>query len=353
LLAVKLAAKLNEAGFDIPLQRIFQSPTVAAMAASLDETVHTSPVGRPIDEIDTIIVPIQTRGNKPALFVVAPAGGVVYPYFHLARLLNDTQPIIGLQDPAQAGAPATPRSVQAYAALYLEAMRRVQPHGPYHLLGWSFAGCVAYEIALQLEREGEPPGLLCLVDTRVRDRRSRGVLSTIRHFTNQAVVVVGVTVSIYSLLLNGFYLLAARARRRAVDPGAGWAEKIKQQWASLWMRAMLRKSEFAHLIPEDSQLAMAAVPTFAVTVNILRLNSAAGIRYKPERSTISATLIRAGGHVFGESHDTTESYGWDELVGELRVHTVPGNHAQMFTSPSVEALAGVLQAELDRVNATG
>ena len=56
------------------------------------------------------------------------------------------------------------------ARVYIEQMRTVQPSGPYALVGYSFGGLVAFEIAQQLIAAGEKIELLCLLDTYVNER---------------------------------------------------------------------------------------------------------------------------------------------------------------------------------------
>lgn len=58
-----------------------------------------------------------------------------------------------------------PNGVEALAAHYLADMRRVQPVGPYHLVGHSRGGVIAWEMARQLGESGAEVGLLCLIDT--------------------------------------------------------------------------------------------------------------------------------------------------------------------------------------------
>lgn len=43
-------------------------------------------------------------------------------------------------------------------------IRETQPHGPYHLLGYSMGGLVAYEVAVGLQAAGEQVALLALLD---------------------------------------------------------------------------------------------------------------------------------------------------------------------------------------------
>jgi thioesterase domain-containing protein len=55
--------------------------------------------------------------------------------------------------------------IEALAAHYIEELRTVQPNGPYFLIGYSWGGLVAYEIAQQLTANGEVVELVALVDT--------------------------------------------------------------------------------------------------------------------------------------------------------------------------------------------
>jgi len=48
---------------------------------------------------------------------------------------------------------------------YVNAVRSVQPHGPYHLLGWSFGGIVAYAMACRFQQVGERVALIAIMDS--------------------------------------------------------------------------------------------------------------------------------------------------------------------------------------------
>ena len=48
-----------------------------------------------------------------------------------------------------------PDSVEQLAVGYVQRIRALQPEGPYRLAGYSFGGVLAYEIAQQLESDGE------------------------------------------------------------------------------------------------------------------------------------------------------------------------------------------------------
>jgi thioesterase domain-containing protein len=81
------------------------------------------------------------------------------------KYLNNKRPIYGLQSPAYSMDISEFRTVEDVANEFLRQIKRVQPHGPYHMLGWSFGGYVAHEIAALLECEGETVKMLGLMDT--------------------------------------------------------------------------------------------------------------------------------------------------------------------------------------------
>ncbi|MGI5379091.1 amino acid adenylation domain-containing protein [Streptomyces sp. CA-251387] len=56
-------------------------------------------------------------------------------------------------------------SFEAVARYYLDHIRKVQPAGPYSLLGWSFGGIVALEASAQLARAGEKIDNLFVIDS--------------------------------------------------------------------------------------------------------------------------------------------------------------------------------------------
>jgi pimeloyl-ACP methyl ester carboxylesterase len=73
-----------------------------------------------------------------------------------------------------------PGSLPDMASDYVEQIRTVQATGPYYLLGWSFGGMVAQEMAVQLREAGHQVAGLILVDSYPRRDLADG-LSDVRH----------------------------------------------------------------------------------------------------------------------------------------------------------------------------
>ncbi|MEU8900981.1 amino acid adenylation domain-containing protein [Nocardia sp. NPDC048505] len=116
-----------------------------------------------------VLLPIRVDGERPALFCVHPSSGMSWTYLGLAEALAPGRPIYGLQAPDLSGREAPVGSIEEFADRYVREIRAVQPDGPYHLLGWSFGGLIAHQIAVRLERQGARVGVLALLDADTAD----------------------------------------------------------------------------------------------------------------------------------------------------------------------------------------
>ena len=155
LLAVRLLTALQQAfGIELSLSKLLQTPTISAMAKKLDalKSVAWTP-----------IVSLQNQGQQNPIFCLHAAGGHVLAYRKLAMQLGKQQPVYGLESPG-VNNQALPTSFEQLASFHLTAIRQQQPQGPYHLLGWSLGGVLAYEIARQLQNLGETVAVLALID---------------------------------------------------------------------------------------------------------------------------------------------------------------------------------------------
>ncbi|GAA3866337.1 non-ribosomal peptide synthetase [Streptomyces sedi] len=156
LLATRLIGRVRQVlGVELGIRALFEAPTVQALAARLESGTEEDPLA--------VLLPLRAGGDRTPLFCFPPANGLSWSYTAFLAHLDPAQPLYGLQSPVLRGAPH-PESMEEMAALYVQAMRTVQPHGPYRLLGWSFGGNVAHEAAVLLRRSGEEVELLALMD---------------------------------------------------------------------------------------------------------------------------------------------------------------------------------------------
>ncbi|MGI5365949.1 amino acid adenylation domain-containing protein [Streptomyces iakyrus] len=159
LLAAGLIGRLHEAlGVEIGLRSLFEAPTVAELAERLDTG------GGPGGEFD-VLLPLRRAGEGPALFCVPAAGGLGWSFAGLTRHIPDRHPLYALQSPGLSDEAEQPATVEETAARYVERIREVDPHGPYHLVGWSVGGLIAHEMAVRLRASGAEVALLAVLDS--------------------------------------------------------------------------------------------------------------------------------------------------------------------------------------------
>lgn len=113
-----------------------------------------------------VVIPVRSEGNLPPLFCIHDGDGTACFYQSMARHLPPARPAFALESP-ELGAPepGAVATVEDTACRYLETIRRIQPAGPYHLIGASFGGLLVYEIARRLLEQGEAVRFAGMVET--------------------------------------------------------------------------------------------------------------------------------------------------------------------------------------------
>jgi len=173
LLAARLVTRIrDELGERLELRTLFEAPSVAALVERLGESsAEDDPADRggasgvqPESDPQRVLLPLRARGGRTPLFCVHPGAGISWVYFGLLAHLDPDQPVYGIQARGLTEVDGLPASVEQMAADYAGHIRRLQPTGPYRLLGWSFGAVVAHAIAVQLQESGERVELLAMLD---------------------------------------------------------------------------------------------------------------------------------------------------------------------------------------------
>ncbi len=121
------------------------------------------------------VVPLQPEGADPPLFLLHELGGNLFCYRQLVLRLGTARKIYGIEYPGQDRDPIPHLSIPEMAEIYVGAIKKIQPEGPYFLAGFSFGGMAAYEVARQLQASGDHVGMLVLLDALNRDGLVEGV----------------------------------------------------------------------------------------------------------------------------------------------------------------------------------
>ncbi|MEG4226170.1 amino acid adenylation domain-containing protein [Microcoleus sp. N9_B2] len=311
LLAARLLAEVEKVfGKKLPLSAIFQSPTVEQLADILREPEWSSP------SPSMVVIQPGTGSYKPPLFCIHVLGRGLEFYRPLLNHLEQSQAILGLSTQIMDENLAPPNRVEELAAYYIKEMQVFQPHGPYFMLGVSFGGTVAFEIARQLDAKGEKVALLGLLDTYGPDA-----------FKNLPQVKRGQRAMKVLHMTPGVFL------RKTQSNLAGKVESITNQ---IWRIS----SKFYQAIGRP-------LPIELENFTHRELNEEALRHYVAGVYSGGATIFKAVESAI--LFDADPALGWGEVVaGGIEIHEIPSDHLGMLKEPHVRILGEKLQAAVDR-----
>ncbi|GAA2749731.1 AMP-binding protein [Amnibacterium kyonggiense] len=148
-------------GIELASTDLLRSPTLREFAEQVRR-------GAAANEAHPDFVHLRVRPADRRVFCFAGAGALALQFLPLARRLEGFD-VTAFQAHGLEKRAKPDWTVQAHARRALEHIRRLQPNGPYRLLGHSFGGLVAFEIAQRLRAEGEEVAVLGLIDTFLPD----------------------------------------------------------------------------------------------------------------------------------------------------------------------------------------
>ena len=306
LLALDLVARLRSTcGLAVSVATFFEQPTVEQLAC----------VGRRGASAFSPLVPLQTAGTGAPLFFVHQAGGNVMAYLALARQLAGRRPFYGLQAVGMDGITDPLTDVAAMAAVYVDAIRTVQPHGPYHLGGHSMGGKVALEMARHLEASGERVARLTVVDVPGWAEEAfeiPGDASALTHIVGQIEDHYGCRLDVTDL--------------------------AELDEAAQYERVMTRMAEQQLVAPGTSRDELRGL------LRVYKANMQAVLRYRP--ASVRADITAVVSTELAARAPGDASVGWQALTsGRVTVHVVPGTHLSILKAPVVAQVADVLASD--------
>ncbi|QIR36060.1 amino acid adenylation domain-containing protein [Tolypothrix sp. PCC 7910] len=337
LLAVRCLQQINKQ-FDseVPLSTLFLNPTIESLATSLSSKTDFIP--------SSPLVSIQPTGSNPPFFCVHPIFGVVFPYYELAHHLGKNQPFYGLQSIGIDGETPLTR-IEDMASHYIEALRSVQPKGPYFLGGWSFGGWVAFEMAQQLQKSGEEVALLAVLDTVAPIQENIPSLTKSFKF-----LLTTVMRYIWPFFLDYLCLITAPGKNRInslISQVPNFNKFVQLLQRNLFSHFILKEDATANLISEESQLRLLSELAIPSILRVFYANSQAVLNYVPQVYPKQIHFFRT--KVQSTITEKEPSMGWNQLAAEgTEIHHIPGNHLTMLRKPQIQVLAGQLKACIEK-----
>jgi len=188
--------------------------------------------------------------------------------------------------------------MEELASHYIKEMQQMQPRGPYYLMGFSFGGMIAYEMACQLVANGHQVNFVGLLDTYLKKEK----LSMPFH-----------------RYIHKFYRQGPRRLLELVKEKAKALMESNQYGTDFWPRIYTSAPDIA-----------------------------CGASYQPKSYNGRVTLFQ-GFEWDGFFCYATPEHAWKKHLGDrLEVQLVPGAHFDMCMEPHAEILAARIRICMDK-----
>jgi thioesterase domain-containing protein/acyl carrier protein len=309
LTGVQLLSEIKKTyELDLGLSVLFEARTVRQLAEYIRKSSDgASDVFMPWSPL----VPIQPKGEHAPLFVVSGLGGNVIKFHSLAFHLGQNQPMLGLLPRGLDGNDTFHSRIEEMAADYVAAIRGAQPQGPYHIVGYSFGGIVAFEVAQQILAMHSSVALLGLFDTME-----------------------------WHYLLNSRSRLAPSARLKLLYKRFQSAFGEDKGFDFLKTGLKLRFSKLMKRSATTTAGGLTPQLELIETLNISAANN-----YNPKIYPGTLTLFRSTQRVDDEGND--ELLGWGGLAaGGVELQNINSTHFDILREPAVIELAQKLKPYL-------
>jgi acyl transferase domain-containing protein/thioesterase domain-containing protein/acyl carrier protein len=360
LLAVQVINKLKrKTGKVLPLTALLEAPTVETLAALIEPppaagegeaasapaaaagnaATASAPMAR-------TVVRIRPGGDKRAIFFVHDGKGETLLYRTLALKLDAGHPIYGLQPEMRSDGSYVHTRIVDMAAAHVDALRSVQPEGPYLLTGLCAGGVIAFEMARQLQDVGQQTlfvGIMDAADVHAEEKPFRLTQNRLNRFLGtlndagggSTLQRIGKAVPKMLAKTKNFALYEVQSRLEQFQN----ARKVKA------MRDQAERGDAVTPVAEEDH-----------GLDFLKMYEVAHKEHQPQG------VFRGGDVVLframkGDGSAADEAYvdiyadpllGWGPRVdGEIAAHDVPGGHSSMLQEPHVGVLAQAMQASID------
>jgi len=308
LLAARMLTRVHAVfGRRVTLNNLFRAPSIRQLAQLL-ERKHS----RDFDFRQ--MVKLQPNGSRPPLIAINNTG----TYYPLAKCLGEDQPVISMQlfDPS-VKMDAMPETLEEVAAGYVQLIQRVQPKGPYALMGWCVAGALSFEIARQLVALKQEVSNLYLMDAWAPRYIQRQPIP--RRWIAAFSLRLQLMLADWRLVASGDKSFASFILERNLVKGL----------ASAWQR--IRR------LPVLTSAAAEQISEEAYDEWLLHYLQSITAKYQPGHFPGKLTLFRSVHEPTGWFFDPLA--GWGAHADEVELVMVDGNHFTMFHETGARQMA--------------
>jgi aspartate racemase len=317
---------------NLPLSVLLQAPTIEQLAIGL---THPEPMRS--------LQLIRAGGAKEPIFFIHDGVGEILLYRTLASHLDPERPIYGILPLADAQRPILHTRIEEMAAYYVQLIRSVQPEGSYWLAGLCAGGVLAYEIARQLQAQGNTISMVALMEAVSPTAELKSGLVANQRMNRLTQAMQGQEKANLLVRMAKFGTIVGRkvVNTIAYEISSRIQQKVEaiqfqvfrycldRQWTPplLISPTSVRKT---YLFAEQSY-----VPSTPFEGDVLLL-----------RATVGEGIDRPYHECYADP-----LFGWESLVTQkVCVYDIPGGHSSMLQAPHVGVLAERIQAYMDQVS---
>jgi amino acid adenylation domain-containing protein len=347
LLGTKLIAQIQkDFQTDLPLRFLFESPTIAGLAARIEAKGEQLSDLQGERQTYSRVFKLQSGQRQKAIFCFPYAGGFQDEYFNftrLARLMGADYSFYGLRARGTDGVLQPYHRIEDMAADYVTEIQKVQPHGPYFLLGECGGSPEAYETARQLRTRGEEIALLAVFDS-----RSPGPLHLHRYLKRRLTARLRFRIILITDSWAWKYLKAkAEVHLREIRPLNG-GERLRYLFAQLRKAGSvvsdLRRANTTPFQPVsmDGNGADPHASRHMARARKARYLARSRYRHPPYDGRVTL-LVNEEWYAWHRRHDSDSTLGWARLAaGGVEVYKIPGNH-ETYITENIQVVAEVLE----------
>lgn len=309
LLAARLVTEIeNRYAKKIPISRVFQASTPEALALLIRQDDGNN--------LPKSCVPLKSGNSKPTIFAIHNLGYGLEFYLPLAQYLDKDTSLYGLSS-SFSDEPDKPhfRDVIGSAKYYVRELQQIQPQGPYHLLGVSFGGLIAYEMAQQLTSQGHEVNFLGLLDTYYPDQNATYKPSLQKRLTGH----------LRKIQNEGISHILKRIQ---------WRFGATQDY----LRFIVYKNDWIR-----NNFADPTSRNFAQTQYIEQKKEQKNLNEDYAIQAYPGII-----NMFRAANDIDTKLDWEKLaLSGLFIHDVPGEHLEILQDPNAQTLAEKIQLALN------
>ncbi|MFL0809494.1 MAG: amino acid adenylation domain-containing protein [Agarilytica sp.] len=318
ILAVNLLGMINQKfSQEINLAKLFHAQTIVDLAIVIEEEQG---------DLWNPIVTLNSKGDKAPLFLVHPGGGWVTNYQLLTSLLDDDQPVFGVQARGIIPGLRSHQTIEEMSSAYADAINEAMKESNQNVCsigGWSLGAVIAFETAKQLQERGITLENLFLID------------SAPHPFDEDEIKILDEYDDVDMLAHLSETLLSQKDMLNSLSPD----ERLNYT--------------YQHLLDEGE------VPPGTGVEHLESLRDEALANAQIRRKGVSDSMIEnvkmlliISSEVNARSHGL-EYLGWGKYVkGKINVFDVNGKHENLMASPCVEKIASAINRVISDGNHT-